>query len=129
MGVDDGVHMHHRYRELGKHSAAYIVKTTGRAASLTTLTTSIGFASLMLADHRGLNSLGLLSVLGMCAALFATLVILPALFNWWDHKSDRQSKELDAKKLTQTAQSTSVLLLLLLMVLFLKMVILKNNII
>ena len=91
MGVDDGVHMHHRYRELGRHSAAYIVKTTGRAASLTTLTTSIGFASLMLADHRGLNSLGLLSVLGMSAALFATLVILPALFNWWDQKHEAQS--------------------------------------
>ncbi|MAD61369.1 MAG: hypothetical protein CMH49_07655 [Myxococcales bacterium] len=115
MGVDDGVHMHHRYRELGRHSAAYIVKTTGRAASLTTLTTSIGFASLMLADHRGLNSLGLLSVLGMCAALFATLVILPALFNWWDHRNDRNSKELDAKKLTQI---TLVLLFLLPMALF-----------
>jgi uncharacterized protein len=87
MGVDDGVHMHHRYRELGRHSAAYIVKTTGRAATLTTLTTSIGFASLMLADHRGLNSLGLLSVLGMSAALFSTLIVLPALFNWWDRRS------------------------------------------
>ena len=86
MGVDDGVHMHHRYRELGPGSASYIVKTTGRAAFLTTLTTSIGFASLMLTDHRGLNSLGLLSVIGMSSALFATLVILPALFNWWDRR-------------------------------------------
>lgn len=86
MGVDDGVHMHHRYRELGPHSAAYIVRTTGRAAMLTTLTTSIGFASLMLADHRGLNSLGMLSVIGMSAALFSTLMILPALFNWWDQR-------------------------------------------
>ena len=87
MGVDDGVHMYHRYKEVGRGSALYIVKTTGAAATLTTLTTTIGFGSLMLADHRGLNSLGLLSVIGMCAALFSTLVILPALFTWWEASS------------------------------------------
>jgi len=92
MGVDDGVHMYHRYRELGRHSARYIVKTTGFAASLTTLTTSIGFASLMLADHRGLNSLGLVSVVGMCAALLATVLILPALFTWWDERLERRER-------------------------------------
>lgn len=86
MGVDDGVHMQHRHKELGSGSASYIVRTTGRAAILTTLTTSIGFASLLLADHRGLNSLGSLSVIGMSSALFATLIILPALFNWWDQR-------------------------------------------
>lgn len=90
MGVDDGVHMHHRYRELGRHSARYIVKTTGFSAMLTTLTTSIGFASLMLTDHRGLNSLGLVSVIGMCAALGATLLIVPALFCWWDDRLERR---------------------------------------
>lgn len=106
MGVDDGVHMYHRYRELGRHSARYIVKTTGFAAGLTTLTTSIGFASLMLADHRGLNSLGLVSVVGMCAALLATLLILPALFTWWDLRLDR---------LGGIAQRTSVLVSLLML--------------
>ncbi len=84
MGVDDGVHMHHRYKELGPGSARYIVRTTGFSALLTTLTTAIGFASLMLTNHRGLSSLGLLTVVGMSAALFATLVVLPALFTWWD---------------------------------------------
>lgn len=115
MGVDDGVHMHHRYRELGRYSAAYIVKTTGRAASLTTLTTSIGFASLMLADHRGLNSLGLLSVLGMCAALFATLVILPALFNWWDRRNESKLSGQTSKEHKQIIQSFLVFTTLLLL--------------
>lgn len=86
MGVDDGVHMHHRYKELGPGSARYIVRTTGFSALLTTLTTAIGFASLMLTSHLGLRSLGLLTVVGMSAALFATLVILPALFTWWDQR-------------------------------------------
>jgi hypothetical protein len=93
MGVDDGVHLYHRYRECGPDSARYVVKTTGMSAVLTTLTTSIGFASLMTANHRGLNSLGLLTVIGMAAALFATLVLLPAALQWLD---DRQAKQSEA---------------------------------
>lgn len=90
MGVDDGVHMYHRYKELGPGSAKYIVSTTGMAAVLTTLTTSVGFASLMVADNRGLNSLGMLTVIGMVSALFTTLVILPAALQWRD---DRRAKK------------------------------------
>ncbi len=84
MGVDDGVHMYHRYKELGRGSARYIVTTTGMAAVLTTLTTSIGFGSLLTANHYGLNSLGFLTIVGMVAALVATLLVMPAAFQWAD---------------------------------------------
>ncbi|MBU0553514.1 MMPL family transporter [Myxococcota bacterium] len=84
MGVDDGVHLYHRYKELGPGSAWYIVRTTGMSAILTTLTTSVGFGSLMMANHYGLNSLGFLTIVGMSAALFTSLVILPAALQWID---------------------------------------------
>lgn len=87
MGVDDGVHLYHRHKELGTDSAGYVVKTTGMAAVLTTITTSIGFGSLLLANHYGLNGLGLLSMIGMGAALLVTLLVLPAAMQWAD---DRQ---------------------------------------
>lgn len=93
MGVDDGVHMYHRYKELGPGSARYIVKTTGMAAVLTTMTTSVGFASLMVANNRGLNSLGVLTVVGMVAALFTTLVILPAAMQWRDDRMEKASAQ------------------------------------
>ncbi len=86
MGVDDGVHMYHRHSELGPGSAGYIVRTTGMAALLTTLTTSIGFGSLLSANHYGLNSLGLLTIIGMVGALLATLVVMPAAFQWMDRE-------------------------------------------
>lgn len=86
MGVDDGVHLYHRHKELGPDSARYVVRTTGMAAVLTTITTSIGFGSLLLANHYGLNGLGLLSMIGMGAALFATLVVLPAAMQWVDDR-------------------------------------------
>lgn len=91
MGVDDGVHMYHRYKELGPNSARYIVGTTGMAAVLTTLTTSVGFASLMVADNRGLNSLGILTVIGMVSALLTTLFILPAALQWRDNRAAKRA--------------------------------------
>ena len=87
MGVDDGVHMYHRYKELGRFSPWYIVRTTGVSAFLTTATTAIGFGSLLTANHYGLNSLGLLTVIGICAALVATLAVLPAAMQWLDQRT------------------------------------------
>ena len=87
MGVDDGVHMMHRYRELGPGSAWYVVRSTGSAVFLTSVTTSIGFGSLLYANHYGLNSLGLLSMVGIGAALLTTLVVLPAAMQWRDRRT------------------------------------------
>ena len=50
------------------------------------MTTSVGFGSLLTANHYGLNSLGVLTMIGMGAALFATLVILPAALTWVDSR-------------------------------------------
>lgn len=86
MGVDDGVHLYHRHKELGPDSARYVVRTTGMSAVLTTITTSIGFGSLLLANHYGLNGLGLLSMIGMGAALTVTLLVLPAAMQWADDR-------------------------------------------
>ena len=43
-----------------------------------------GFASLMVAHHRGIFGLGLLLTAGMVASLFASLVVLPVLLRLFD---------------------------------------------
>src|SRR5688572_10707912 len=43
------------------------------------LTTITGFGSLLVADHRGVWSLGLLLVIGSVTTLTASLVVLPTL--------------------------------------------------
>ena len=91
MGVDDGVHMMHRYKELGPGSAWYVVRSTGSAVLLTSITTSIGFGSLLYANHYGLNSLGLLSVIGIATALLTTLIVLPAAMHWRDMRQGSSS--------------------------------------
>jgi len=43
------------------------------------LSTSVGFGSLLIADHRGIFGLGLLLTLGSLLILFASLVVVPVL--------------------------------------------------
>jgi uncharacterized protein len=54
-------------------------KSTGQAVILSSLTTMIGFGSMMVADHYGVFSLGLVLTLGVFCCLIASITFLPAL--------------------------------------------------
>jgi len=77
MGVDDGVHLVHNFR--GQRGGYRIDRATATAVLLTSLTTMASFGSLLMAQHRGLQSLGLVLTLGMGTSLVASLWILPIL--------------------------------------------------
>jgi len=90
IGIDDGIHVLHRYNEEGKDSVPRVIQSTGKAIFLTTATTCLAFSSLLFASHPGMRSLGQVPVLGLILCLAATLVFLPALIAiTLDHK-DRQ---------------------------------------
>ena len=77
IGVDDGVHVVHDFR---RRSGAYRMSpSTASAVLITSLTTMVGFGSLMIASHRGLQSLGRVLTIGVSCCLFTSLVMLPAL--------------------------------------------------
>lgn len=85
VGIDNGVHMIHRYRLEGNAGMTVVLSHTGRAILVASLTTMVGFGSLSLASHRGMASLGVLLVLGVGASMVAALVVLPNLlvaFGW-----------------------------------------------
>ncbi len=79
IGVDDGIHIYHRYREEGPGSLPFVVRRTGVAVCVTTVTTMIGYSGLVLASHPGLESIGLLAQIGLLATLLSAVVVLPAL--------------------------------------------------
>lgn len=79
VGVDCGVHMLHRFRQYPQDQPPGLSGGTGKGVLLNTLTTMIGFASLMLASHRGIQSLGYVLTLGMGLTLIACLVLMPAV--------------------------------------------------
>jgi hypothetical protein len=83
IGVDNGVHIYHRYREEGPGSLYYVLKNTGFAITMTTSTTIVGYSGLILARHPGLNSIGDLAVIGLISAYITALVVLPALLQFF----------------------------------------------
>ncbi len=79
IGVDNGVHVLHRYLESGRDELATAMTSVGRAILMTSLTTMIGFGNIAFYAHPGMASLGVLLFIGVAACLVATLVIMPAL--------------------------------------------------
>jgi hopanoid biosynthesis associated RND transporter like protein HpnN len=77
IGVDDGVHVIHDFRsQRGRYRTA---ASTINAITLTSLTSMMGFGSMLLAAHQGLVSLAIVLVVGVGACLFVSLVTLPAI--------------------------------------------------
>lgn len=86
IGIDFGVHFIHRYRHEGKGQIRTVVASTGKAIMITSMTTMIGFGTLLLAKYRGMGSLGLLLVLGVGACFVTTVWLLPALLGWIERR-------------------------------------------
>ena len=77
IGAVYGVHSLHRMRELKDETI--LTSSTGPALLLSGITTMVGFASLMTAQHRGLSSLGFVISVGVAVNFVGSLVFLPAL--------------------------------------------------
>jgi len=79
VGIDNGVHVIHRIRLEGRQGMNVVLRHTGRAILIASLTTMIGFGSLALASHRGMASLGAVLLLGVGSCLITSTVVLPNL--------------------------------------------------
>ncbi len=80
ISVDNGIHIVHRY--LGhspRPDLGYIMRTTGRASLLTTVTTLVGFGGMITASMGGLRSLAHLAIIGFTLCLIMTWFLLPAI--------------------------------------------------
>jgi hypothetical protein len=79
IGIDDGVHILHRYRFEGLRKTPTVLKSTGKAVLLTSLTTMAGFGSLMTASYRGWAGFGALLVTGVGACFLTTVLFIPSI--------------------------------------------------
>lgn len=77
IGMDSGVYVIHDYRhQQGRYE---MTRSTVNAVMMTSLTTMVGFGSMMVAAHQGLVSLGMVLTIGVACCLFVSLVLLPAV--------------------------------------------------
>lgn len=84
VAVDSGAHMMHRWRQSaatrgGVASLEDLIRGTGAAVLVASLTTATGFAALMLATYGGMKSLGLTMTIGIAGSLLGSLLVVPCL--------------------------------------------------
>ncbi len=95
IGIDDAVHVLHAVKRRGMNNLPDILRHTGRALLLTSLTTSIAFGAIAFSSHRGFAGMGFLLVLGVVSCFIASVVLLPAVMRivFRDKTSKEQQKE------------------------------------
>jgi hopanoid biosynthesis associated RND transporter like protein HpnN len=79
IGIDDGVHILHRFRVEGNGRIRTVFRSTGKAVLLTSITTMLAVGSLFFATYRGLGSLGIALFIGVGACFLTSVILLPAM--------------------------------------------------
>ncbi len=90
IGIDYSVNNLTRYRIEGPGSIQRVLENTGGAVFLCSLTTIIGYSSLLIADNRALVSFGLLANLGEVTTLAAALLLMPALITIIERRKEKK---------------------------------------
>ena len=79
IGIDDGVHIMHRWINEGKKDLKKVFASTGKAILLTSMTTMLGFGSLVFSIWRGFGQLGSALFIGVATCFLTTIFILPGI--------------------------------------------------
>jgi len=79
IGIDDGILILTRFRETGNNDWETPLLFTGRAITMTSLTTMIAFGSLISASYPILSSIGFIILFGVGFCLLTSLFLLPSL--------------------------------------------------
>jgi len=83
IGVDSGIHVYHRVLEEGVVKMPSILRFTGSSIALATLTTGIGFGTMIGAAHLGLQSIAKLAILGLTITLLSAVVFFPCVLHFF----------------------------------------------
>ena len=86
-GVDNGVHIYHRYKETGSIFDA--LKRTGFANFGMSLTVALGWSALFFAHYQGLRTMAFVGVVGILLTFVASVTIMPAMILILDQKSKK----------------------------------------
>ncbi len=96
MGSADGIHVMRRYyekRQTGREPVDAIKETFSELGSpiiITTLTTMIGFLSLLISNFSVIRQFGLVTSLGVFVALVVTFLLIPILLSFSRPKTVKQ---------------------------------------
>jgi predicted RND superfamily exporter protein len=80
VGIDYAIHFLWRYREAGANDA---MRTTGRAIVINAAEITAGFVVLAAASIVPMSNFGLLTAVTLLVAALATLILMPAVVEFW----------------------------------------------
>nr|WP_217440083.1 MMPL family transporter [Myxococcus sp. CA056] len=113
IAVDNSIHLYHRYEEEGPGSLGKVVRHTGLAAVVATLSNAAGYGALLVANHQGLRSIGQIALLGVVCTFLGTTVFFPALLalleRWKERKGSvaREGAVVRSLELDMAGQDTA----------------------
>ncbi|EQA52419.1 efflux RND transporter permease subunit [Leptospira kmetyi] len=76
-GIQNGIYIYYRFRE--DHDVVRAMSMVGPAIIASTLTTLVGWSSLLIADQKGLKSIGVVASIGIASSLIIALTLVPAV--------------------------------------------------
>jgi len=86
IGIDDGVHIMHRWRSEGNGNVKTVFASTGKAIFLTSLTTGFAFGSLVFSAFRGWAQFGAALAIGVGTCFLTTVIVLPGIIGFLTRK-------------------------------------------
>jgi predicted RND superfamily exporter protein len=90
IGAEYAHNMMQRYRFEGAGKLRHVVRATGGALMLCSLTTSIGYFALLFSINKGIHSFGLSAAVGELTCIGATVLWLPALLATLEKRRAKQ---------------------------------------
>jgi predicted RND superfamily exporter protein len=104
IGVDYAVNVMARYLRDGERDVAAAIRGTGGAVGLCSLTTIVGYSSLLVAQNVGLFLFGLLAVLGELTCLTTAVVVMPAVLQLTRRRAYRPQPSFEWDQATAAAR-------------------------
>lgn len=101
IGIDDGVHILHRWRIEGNDKIHTVFSSTGKAILLTSLTTMLAFGSLVFSAFPAWGLFGGALFLGVAACFLTTVIILPGIFGLIIRKKNYKLFGVEKRKYTR----------------------------
>lgn len=86
IGIDYGVNIWQRYKLDGPGSMSHVIQTTGGAVVLCSLTSILGYLTLIIAKNQALVSFGWIGIVGETTCVFGAILFAPTLINRLDKK-------------------------------------------
>jgi hypothetical protein len=106
-GIQNGIYIYYRFME--ERNVGKTISRVGPAIIASTLTTLVGWGVLLIAEHRGLHSVGVTASIGIGSSLLVALTLLPSMLALvYAPKKEEESQEVSVGLNIDTSEEKAI---------------------